>query len=283
MSYHTFFSFSTGLRCDVVAPAGTLARWQSHVKDVEATLGLKAERYQDNAAHWQSTDFVGVADDVACRTVADHNRWVRLVYERLGSWMESPVDGGETITPAAMDAIWHGLEILDVEPGRWTPEYYRERSEHLYAVMRGRPSEGVTMDAEPLTERQAAAVTRLFSEFLDAGDLRLAVPVGHDHLASSYDGGYTWCEHCGPIDEDDSCFHLAVEGSRDAYCDECDIRWAGMLEPEEPMCFHLEARARDATPEGYVWCKACCAYEANNQPCAHMLAGSEGTIVRNKH
>lgn len=270
MSYRAFFSLSTGLKCDVVAPTGTLAKWQKHVKDVEATLGLIAEQYLDNPAHWQRTDFVGVADDVACRTVAAHNRWVRFVYDRLGSWMESPVEGGETITPAEMDTIWHGLALLDVEPGRWTLKYYRERAEHLYEVMRGRASEGVTMDAEPLTERQAAAVTRLFSEFLDTGDLRLDVPVGHDRLASSYDGGYTWCEHCGPIDEEDSCFHLVVEGSRDAYCGKCGIRWAGMLEPEEPMCEHLDADAIKATPDGHVWCNACREYRADSRPCAHL-------------
>jgi hypothetical protein len=76
---------------------------------------------------------------------------------------------------------------------RWTAEYYKERMDCLYAVMRGRETEGVSLDVKALTVKQAAAVARLFAEFLDPGDNRLDVPHGHDYLASSYDGGYYWC------------------------------------------------------------------------------------------
>lgn len=49
----------------------------------------------------------------------------------------------------------------------------------------------------------------LFAEFLDKHDLRLDCPNGHDTLKSSYDGGYTWCEKCGPVDENDLNFQAA--------------------------------------------------------------------------
>jgi len=60
----------------------------------------------------------------------------------------------------------------------------------------------VTFDEKPLTERQAAQVINLFSVFLDAHDCRLDVPKGYDYLASSYNGGYIWCEKCGAVTGD---------------------------------------------------------------------------------
>lgn len=66
----------------------------------------------------------------------------------------------------------------------------------LYEVMRGRPSEGITFDVKALTPAQAGAVIRLFEQFLDTHDVRLEVPHGYDHLASSLDGGYQWCNKC---------------------------------------------------------------------------------------
>ena len=72
-----------------------------------------------------------------------------------------------------------------------------EKMNHLYEVMRGRPDDGVSFDETPLTERQAAQVINIFSTYLDEHDMRLDVPRGHDYLASSYDGGYDWCEKCG--------------------------------------------------------------------------------------
>ena len=76
--------------------------------------------------------------------------------------------------------------------------------EVLYDVMRGNENEGITFGEKKLTPKQASAVVRLFSEFLDKHDRRLDVPNGHDYLASSYDGGYWWCEKCGAITYDDA-------------------------------------------------------------------------------
>ena len=76
--------------------------------------------------------------------------------------------------------------------------------EHLYEVMRGRKSEGVTFGEKALTTKQAAAVINIFSPYLDHDDRRLDVPNGYDYLASSYDGGYDWCEKCGAMRPEDA-------------------------------------------------------------------------------
>lgn len=146
-------------------------------------------------------------DDLLCATVEWHNRWVRRLYAVFGKWSEEPVDGGEELTPEQSKEFWHALTILEVPVGRWTRTYYCARMESLYEVMRGRDSEGASFDEEPLTQRQAAQVINLFSRCLDEHDLRLDVPrdlggEGYDYLASSYDGGYDWCENCGPMHPD---------------------------------------------------------------------------------
>lgn len=204
MSFHTFFGLTLGLSKPLNAPKGTLESIRAHVREVEAKLGLVADRFEDNPAHWLRTDFAGVDDEVLCETAEAHNGWVRHLYEQMGEWQREPVEGGETITEADAQGFWHGLELLDVPAHRWTADYYRDRMEHLYEVMRGRESEGVTFDEKALTPKQAAAVMRLFEQYLDRNDLRLDVPHGHDYLASSYDGGYDWCEGCyKPVCPDD--------------------------------------------------------------------------------
>lgn len=160
MSFHVFFSFSSGLSHPMQAPKGTKAR-------------------------------------ILCRTVSTHNLFVRRLYEDLALWAETPPADGETLTEADAAEFWHGLHELSVRQDRWTREYFRERMEHLYEVMRGRESEGVSFDAKALTPAQAAAVVRIFDCYLDNYAMCLDVPHGHDHLASSYDGGYDWCGMCG--------------------------------------------------------------------------------------
>jgi hypothetical protein len=204
MSFHVHFAFSSGISKPIRCPKGTLASIKEHVAHVESTLGLKPERYRDNPAHWSSRNrFEGVSDKVLCEAVEEHNRWVIRLYRQFGEWSKSPVKGGEKITPADAETFWHALEELHVEPGRWTSEYFRERMESLYEVMRGRATNGVSFDAKPLTPEQAGAVITLFGQYLDTGDIRLAVPVGYDCLRASEDGGYSWCEKCGAIAEED--------------------------------------------------------------------------------
>ena len=48
MSYHCFFSLTTGLTKPMLVPAGTLARMRHHVAHVESTLGFETTKYLDN-------------------------------------------------------------------------------------------------------------------------------------------------------------------------------------------------------------------------------------------
>lgn len=206
MSYETFFMFTQGLSKPIRVPVGTLQRALAHVDEVTKTLGFKVEKYKDNRAHWRVKEpGKRVTDAEYCRTVDEHNRWVRCFYADLAGWSNTILNGAtsELLTVEGAASFWHGLQLLDVPPARWTKRYYRDRMEHLYEVMRGRPDQGVTMDAKPLSAKQAAAVINLFAAYLDDHDLRLDCPNGHDMLKSSYDGGYTWCEKCGPVDEND--------------------------------------------------------------------------------
>jgi hypothetical protein len=223
MSYSVFFMFSSGLKQRLRVPAGTKKAIIEHVEEVEKILGLKRTQYENNPIHWDGFDsqfangFPGVDDELLCKTVSNHNAWVRGIYRDFGEWSKTPFKSsrghkGEWITPKDAEKFWHGFRTLGVGSSRWTGDYYTERMESLYEVMRGRESEGCTFDAKPLTEKQAAAVINIFSPFLDHDDRRLDVPNGYDYLASSYDGGYDWCEKCGPVHPDD------VDGCRKRKC-----------------------------------------------------------------
>lgn len=206
MSYQVFFSFSTGLTAPLTVPVGTKAGILRHVSDVEQTLELKLVRRELNPGYWDYRDrFEGVDDETLCSTVIRHNEWVRWLYDRVADWAKEPATGNtEVITPEDAQAFWHGLTLLEVDTARWTKEYYRERMDHLYEVMRGREDQGVTFDEKALTPKQAASVIRLFSVYLDTNDIRLDVPKGGDRLASSDDGEYDWCERCGAVWPDDA-------------------------------------------------------------------------------
>lgn len=206
MAFHVFFAFSTGLAKTIYAPKGTKAAIDEHVKWIEGTLNLEREQYLDNPVHWNSRNrFDGIADDVLCAAVKEHNAWVRKMYERFGEWSKAtPKKPREAITARDAKKFWHVLETLDVPLDRWNMDYYRDRMAHLYDVMRGQESEGVTFGEKALTPRQAAEVINIFSTYIDEWDLRLDVPKDRDYLASSYDGGYSWCYKCfRPIAEDD--------------------------------------------------------------------------------
>lgn len=218
MSFHVFFAFSTGLAATLRVPKGTTSSLIEHVATVERTLGIKRTKHgkgKDAAIAWDHWDepfkrgFPDIDDKLLCETAEAHNRWVRWQYDRFAEWSEKPVRGGEKMTPKAARQFWPGLEILKVDPDRWTRDYYVARMEELYEAMRGRAhgAAGMTLDAKPLTPRQCSAVINLFDQYLDAHDMRLDVPKGHDYLASSYDGGYDWCTKCGAVtpEDGDSC------------------------------------------------------------------------------
>ena len=223
MSYHAFFSLSSGLAKRIRVPAGTKQAIIEHVEEVERVLGLKRTQYEKNPVYWDHFDpefmngFPSVSNEVLCETVSEHNAWVRHIYRDFAEWSKTPFKSGkgkkgEWITPKDAEKFWHGFQQLEVGASRWTPDYYIAQMEHLYEVMRGRESHGVAFGAKALTEKQAAAVINIFSWFLDQDDRRLDVPNGYDYLASSYDGGYTWCEKCGPVHPDD------IDGCRKRKC-----------------------------------------------------------------
>jgi len=200
MSYRVFFSFSTGLSGPITAPKGTIERIMDHVASVESTLGIEKTQYKDNPPRWKSTlPKDGVDNKTFCVVAEDHNDFVRELYDSFASWYEKPSTDGEVITPEDAKKFWHGLQLITVPPELWTREYYVARMESLYEVMRGRESEGVSFNEKPLSQRQAAQVINLFSFYLDVHDCRLDVPKGTDYLASSYDGGYVWCDKCGAV------------------------------------------------------------------------------------
>lgn len=219
MSVCVFFGFSTGFNRPLHCPKGTLASIRKHVAEIEELLDLKVtspgegniKAYGPNCGgHWDHWDpayragWPEVDDEVLCETIGKHNAWVRWIYDHTAKWAaEESSSKTEIITPEMGATFWHALSILEVRPDRWTKEYYRARMEHLYAVMRGLENEGDTFNAKALTPQQAGAVIGLFEQFLDPGDARLEVPVGHDYLASSDDGQYSWCTQHGAIAEED--------------------------------------------------------------------------------
>lgn len=214
MAFEVFFSFSTGLAKTIYAPKGTKQAIDAHIEWIEKALNLGRTQYLDNPVRWDYTDpvthndFPGIPNDVLCAAVKEHNNWVRMRYKQFGEWSNTPPKKPrEAITPRDAKKFWHAFEILYIPLDRWNMDYYRNRMEHLYEVMRGRDDEGVSFDEKPLTPRQAAQVINLFSTYIDNWDLRLDVPRDTDFLASSYDGGYSWCDKCGcAIAEDDvSC------------------------------------------------------------------------------
>lgn len=209
MSYHVFFSFSQGLAKPLQCPKGTLASIHSRIRGTEQALGFEPGK---DGWHWRKRrDAIAALkdDEVLCRAAEQHNGWIRdWLYPKFGEWSKHPVTDGETITLEQAQEFWHAIEcFIHPEPERWTGDYYRARMDAIYEALRGRNGDGAILDAcygeRPLTARQAAAVIRLFSEYLDPKDLRLDVPMGHDYLASSDDGGYTWCGKHGPIAEED--------------------------------------------------------------------------------
>ena len=157
MSYHVFFSFSSGLEKRIRVPAGTKKGIIEHIEKVEKVLGLKRTQYEKNPIHWDGFDsqftqgFPGVDDEILCDTVLEHNAWVRRCYLDFSDWSEKPFKSskghkGEWITPKDADKFWHGFQQLEVGASRWTPDYYIAQMEHLYEVMRGRESEGERLE-----------------------------------------------------------------------------------------------------------------------------------------
>jgi hypothetical protein len=214
MSYHVFFAFSTGIKRAMLLPEGTIGRIHQHVREAEGALGLVATQYKENPKHWEGAEQAVIAaasvdykaKKTVCAVVQDHNDWVRSLYDIFNEAtpFEGEVPAGkEVLTPEECSTFFHATEMLAVPVHLWSAEYYIAEMEALYEVMRGRPTNGITFDTAKLTPKQAAAVVNLFAGYLDPDSRDLDVPNGHDYLASSYDGGYKWCEKCGSVAEGD--------------------------------------------------------------------------------
>ncbi len=191
MAYKIFFDFTAGLNKTMKVPVGTKADIVKHIKTVEATLKIERENN-----HWERDGYSTVSDEVLCEIAEEHNAWVIWFYNRLIAWEEKSPNPFEKMTKKDFEYYLPALRRITVPPERWTGDYYRKRMEVLYEVMRGQEIEGITFDEKALTVKQASQVINLFSEFLDPSDMRLTVPVGCDHLESSHDGGYEWCDKC---------------------------------------------------------------------------------------
>lgn len=202
--YKVYFFFYAGIEKPINVPIGSIAKWKSYVEDLEESLGIKRKKDLDNPERWSHTRFEEIDDETLCKAASYHAKWIIWLYEDLAKYSEQPPPESEPLTNEDFQYLLPALHNISVPVERWTGDYYTEKMEILYEVMRGRESQGISFDAKALSIKQAAAVIRLFSEFLDHDDRRLEVPKGHDSLASSYDGGYEWCEKCGAITWEDS-------------------------------------------------------------------------------
>lgn len=194
--FHVLFDFSSGLSKPIIAKPGTLDRIMSHLEEVETELGFKLVPTGDGFRWEYTVPPEGVSDEVFCRVAERHNEFVYWLYKDFEKWSEEPFVGGEEITPEDAKIFWRGLRRINVPLHRWTRDYYMERMQSLYEVMRGREDDGVEFGARKLTEKQAAAVVGLFAQWLDRWDVRLDVPKGCDHLDSDGYGSAIWCDGC---------------------------------------------------------------------------------------
>ncbi len=211
MSYHVLFDLSIGLSKPITVPRGTLENILAHIHWAEQELGLIIEenpQSQSGKKYYRNHQpKEGVSDETFCQVAEKHYQFIRELYQEFADCSQTPCVEGETITPEESEKFWYGLTTIEVPVERWTMEYFRARMEEIYDVLRGNSSllkSNIFFDSKALTARQAAEVIGVFSAFLDKWDLRLDVPKDRDYLASSYDGGYYWCEKCGAVTEEDA-------------------------------------------------------------------------------
>lgn len=204
MSYQMFFEFSAGLNKTLIIPKGSKKEMFDHIAEVERLLKIKRTKFLNNPEHWEHNNFKDIPDKDLCRIASTHNWWVMRFYAILEKASAEPAKGGEKLTSKEFAKMLPGLSRIRVEPERWSDDYYTERMEHLYEVMRRGENEGVSFDAKPLSIDQAKNVIVLFSEFLDKHDVRLDVPKFQDQLRRGDTRDYEWCEKCGAITYNDS-------------------------------------------------------------------------------
>lgn len=242
MSYHVFFAFSSGLTKPIRVPKGTLDRIHKRIAYTEYMLGLKrtptyTPKGEEQRPGWRwsnpagdmiehlgpkpeplaPTNWSNVYEWEKLKvafgnTVVDHNHYVRNLYR---TFSEKHKNDTESITPEQAQEFWGGLAILRLPTELWTREYYADHMRHIGELLMTGESEGVSLDCK-LTPKQADAMLVLIDVELDrffGFDVRASFsldshrrPTGE--VRFSDDGGYDWCEHCGPIDAD--CFFERV-------------------------------------------------------------------------
>jgi hypothetical protein len=264
MSYHVFFSFSTGLTNPIRVPTGTHVAILNRIAQTEDALGLKREltytpkgEPQRPGWHWRDAGAQMIAHlgarpqpvapndwsnihaweaqkDAICQTVRQHNDFVRRLYDTFAAKHKKDT---ETITPVEAVEFWGGLAILEVPQELWTRDHYKEHLRHIGRLLLDGEDEGVMLNCK-LTPKQAAAILNLIDCELDRAhdfDVRAALTLD-SHLQQtggvgfSDDGGYDWCEHCGPIDTDS--FHARVRRCSRAKCGKCPLKNAHQSEFE---------------------------------------------------
>jgi len=215
VSFKLFFDLAESFMEPIMVPAGTYKKILNQIESVENELGFKREKHEDNQWHWQETLKDDVSDATFCEVVWSHNAFVRSLHDNLRKWAAEKPDGEtEIITVEQSRDFFPGLRQLSVPYERWTEDYFEEKLENIYDIMRGRNRDGVSFDAEPLSEEQAAGVVLLFQEYI-VGHERFPknydVPRGCDYLADSEDTA--WCEQMG------FCVHPNDVGE----CDGCNV------------------------------------------------------------
>jgi hypothetical protein len=260
MSYHVFFSFSTGVSKTLTVPKGTRERIWSEIKLTEEILGLQRTptftlegekprpgwRWHQPAADILRT--AGPAVDTKlpqwwlidrdrdakieqmAGQVREHNAFVRRLYEDFETWCKKKPDGKtEKISPAQSVEFWGGLATLDLPRTLWTKDHFRAHMEHLLELLTKGESDGVYLGCKPFSLKQADALINLFEAELDQWgyDMRFSVPLDErlkpcDFLATSDDGGYDWCSKCGPINSED--FHARCAICSHAKKGKCDLK-----------------------------------------------------------
>lgn len=243
-------------------PKGTLDRILGRISYTEVTLGLTRTpsytpegKEQSTSWSWRDTekemlDTAGPKTDTTlpqwwlqdrerdaliermASAVRLHNDDVRWLYGDLSKWSEKTdwKEGEwEMITQAQSIEFWGGLQILDLPKALWTREHFTDHMEHVYELLSSGESRGVSLDCEPLKPDQVSAMLNYLEDELDQWgfDCRFAVPLDenlepYDFIASSYDGGYDWCSHCGPIHTD--AFYARCRVCPCAASGECEMK-----------------------------------------------------------
>lgn len=159
-SIKVYFELSSGIAETIIAPRGTYQAIKMHVEGITNKLGLNITQYGDSPSHWSpNIPASNVSNDLAGRTVLDHNKFVRDLYGDLAMWSRVPPTGEtEELTPAMFRDVWHGLAFLYLPPDRWSEDFYCQEMQDCYAIMRGRSQRGITFGEQPLTTEQANAV-----------------------------------------------------------------------------------------------------------------------------